>query len=240
MGLIASAEQGTIFLDEIGDLSPPGQAMLLRFLQEREVRPLGSPRTARVDVRVIAATNRDLARDGAEGRFRPDLLDRLSELSVHVPPLRERPGDVPLLLAHFLARERAAHGLDVAPVHPAIARALAGRSWPGNVRELQRAVSRAAVFGWEDWLAHEPADAPTAAPGVEATAPRVAPPVLSIREQAILHMARVRGAVTRGDVVRALGGCGERARLELVTLARTGFLARTGLGRHTRYAPALR
>jgi two-component system response regulator AtoC len=146
-GLVSEADGGTLFLDEIGELPPPLQVKLLRFLQEEEVRPVGETRSERVDVRVVAATVRDLAAAVAAGQFREDLFYRLNVVGIRLPPLRERAADVPALARHFLAR--------YAPLRPgapiegfadeALA-ALQAYRWPGNVRELEHAVERAAVL----------------------------------------------------------------------------------------------
>ena len=146
-GLLASAAHGTVFFDEVGDLAPLGQAMLLRVLQEREVRPLGATAAQQVDVRVIAATNRDL--EGATGErvaFRPDLYDRLSEVTIRVPSLRERADDIPRLAAHFLARAARRHGRPQPRLSAEALAALTRHAWPGNVRELEKAISRAVIF----------------------------------------------------------------------------------------------
>jgi len=142
VGLFQQADGGTLFLDEIGETSPAFQVKLLRVLQEGEFRPLGSNRAVNVDVRVIAATNRDLEEDVRTGRFREDLYYRLATIALHVAPLRERPMDLPLLARHLLqtsarALDKAADGFSEA--------ALAGLSayrWPGNVRELQNEILR--------------------------------------------------------------------------------------------------
>ncbi len=133
-GVIEASSGGTLFLDEIGDLSPQVQAKLLRVLQEREVRRLGETRTRAVDLRLVAATHRDLARLAGEGRFRADLLYRIAGITVSLPPLRERPRDLRVLL------ERALGGTPVAPDARA---ALLSWGWPGNVRELLFAVEAA-------------------------------------------------------------------------------------------------
>ncbi len=142
-GLIPSAHGGTLFLDEVGDASPRLQAELLRVLQEGEVRPVGADEVTRVDVRVVAATHRDLEARVAAGSFREDLLYRLRGVEIRVPPLRERREDIAELARHFLAHAPGGAGRSLAP--EALA-ALAGRAWPGNVRELQSAVHRAAAF----------------------------------------------------------------------------------------------
>jgi DNA-binding NtrC family response regulator len=134
-GLVTEAAGGTLFLDEIGDLRLEAQAMLLRFLQEREVRPLGSTRTVTVDVRVLAATNRDLGEAIARREFRADLYDRLAEIVIGVAPLRERREDVPALVDHFLRLVAGRHGAAVPAMTPEARRALQAYDWPGNVRE---------------------------------------------------------------------------------------------------------
>jgi DNA-binding NtrC family response regulator len=143
-GLFEEARGGTLFLDEVGEMSPALQVRLLRTLETGEVRPVGSPRTTTVDVRVIAATHRDLERAAREGTFRQDLFYRLHVFAIRIPPLRERRDDVPLLVAHFLAR-LAAQGRASASATPAAVAALAAHDWPGNVRELENTLERLAV-----------------------------------------------------------------------------------------------
>ncbi len=145
-GLLEVAHGGTLFLDEIGEMSPALQVKLLRFLQDGEVRRVGSNRVRRVDVRLVAATNRDLGAAVREGRFREDLYYRIRVLPVTVPPLRERPGDIPLLVDHFLARFRRP-GAGPASLTSRALRALEAHRWPGNVRELGNIVERMAVLG---------------------------------------------------------------------------------------------
>jgi two-component system response regulator HydG len=147
-GLMTEADGGTLLLDEIGDMPLGLQAKLLRVLQFGEVRPLGSDRAHAVDVRVIAATHRDLAALVREGGFREDLYYRLNVLPVVVPPLRDRREDIPSLVAHFLAeaRQRAPHS-PVREVSAEALRVLTEAPWPGNVRELASAIERAVVFG---------------------------------------------------------------------------------------------
>jgi transcriptional regulator with PAS, ATPase and Fis domain len=142
-GLFELASTGTLFLDEIGDASGSVQSRLLRALQEGEVRRVGEGRARRVDVRVIAATHRDLAALVRGGRFREDLYYRLHVLPLRVPPLRERREDVPLLLAHALERLSRREGFRVWGVRRSVLEALMAHDWPGNVRELEGAVLRA-------------------------------------------------------------------------------------------------
>jgi DNA-binding NtrC family response regulator len=141
-GLFGEADGGTILLDEVGELAPALQGMLLRTLQEGEIRVVGEDRTRNIDVRVLAATNRDLAAEVARGAFREDLYYRLAVVELRIPPLRERPEDIPVLARHFL--ERCAERLGVAPFYApgALFERLAAHSWPGNVRELQNAIER--------------------------------------------------------------------------------------------------
>jgi two-component system, NtrC family, response regulator AtoC len=143
-GLFQSADGGTIFLDEIGELPLEMQAKLLRVLQEKEVRPVGSNQRAKVDVRVIAATNRNLEHEYRTGTFRKDLYFRLNVVTVHVPPLRERRSDIPMLAHWFL--ERCAPGRSV-QVSNAAMKSLLQYDWPGNVRELENCMERAVALG---------------------------------------------------------------------------------------------
>jgi two-component system response regulator AtoC len=150
-GLFESADGGTLLLDEIGEMPQPLQAKLLRVLQESEIRRVGDQRTKRVNVRVIAATARDLAADAAAGRFREDLYYRLAVVTVRLPPLRERRDDIAPLARHFLERlaRRLGRAITAAPETVAW---LATQEWRGNVRELENAIERAAVLSQRDTL----------------------------------------------------------------------------------------
>jgi len=143
-GLFQSASGGTIFLDEIGELSPEMQAKLLRVLQEKEIRPVGSNQKVKVDVRVIAATNRDLEEEFRKGTFRKDLYFRLNVVAVHLPALRERRSDIPMLVHWFL--DRYAPGQPIQVTNAAM-KALLQYDWPGNVRELENCIERAITLG---------------------------------------------------------------------------------------------
>ena len=141
-GLFLEADGGTIFLDEIGDIGLPLQAKLLRVLQERQVRPVGGTQWRAVDVRVVAATNRDLVAAVAAGQFREDLYYRLNVVALHLPPLRERRDDIPLLVEHLVQRAAAQCGKPVAGVSAAALAILCAHDWPGNVRELAHVLER--------------------------------------------------------------------------------------------------
>ncbi|HTO09373.1 MAG TPA: sigma-54 dependent transcriptional regulator [Myxococcota bacterium] len=145
-GRVEAAEGGTLFLDEIGELPPGLQAKLLRFVQDHEFERVGEPRTRRADVRVVAATNRDLDTDVRAGRFREDLLYRLNVVELTVPPLRERAEDVLPLAREFLARFAHAARRPALELAPETERALASHSWPGNVRELRNTLERVAIL----------------------------------------------------------------------------------------------
>jgi DNA-binding NtrC family response regulator len=145
-GRFALADGGTIFLDEIGVIAPSVQAKLLRVLQEREFEPLGSERSVQVDVRIIAATNRDLRQLVADGRFQEDLYYRLNVIPIDMPALRERREDVPLLVEHFIRRHAGRAGKRVDGISPQAMAVLVDAPWPGNVRELENAVERAVVL----------------------------------------------------------------------------------------------
>jgi transcriptional regulator with GAF, ATPase, and Fis domain len=145
-GKFSLAHRGSIFLDEIGTLSPRLQPKLLRVLQEREVEPLGTERTEAVDVRVIAATNRDLRRLVDEGLFHDDLFYRLHVIPIIVPPLRERVEDIPLLAEHFVRKHGARCGKPIAGLEDGVVSRLQEYHWPGNVRELENTIERAVVL----------------------------------------------------------------------------------------------
>jgi DNA-binding NtrC family response regulator len=145
-GLFESADGGAIFLDEVGELPLQVQPKLLRVLQEGAVRRVGADREKAVSVRVIAATNRDLEAEVRAGRFREDLFWRLNVIHLHVPPLRERAGDIPLLVEHFVSKAAGASGSEPLRVSREALAVLTAYTWPGNVRELENAVERAAAF----------------------------------------------------------------------------------------------
>jgi DNA-binding NtrC family response regulator len=145
-GRFQIADGGTLFLDEIGEISPAIQVKLLRFLQEREFERVGGTQTIRVDVRVIAATNKDLATEVKAGRFREDLFYRLNVVAIEMPALRDRKSDVPALAKFFVDRYATANGKTIESIAPAALDLLVAYDWPGNVRELENAIERAVVM----------------------------------------------------------------------------------------------
>src|SRR5712675_2764959 len=146
IGKFVEASGGTLFLDEVSELPPAAQVKLLRAIQESEVEPVGARKPVRVDVRIISATNRDLITDVMQGRFREDLFYRLHVFPISVPPLAERPEDIPELVRHFLARFAAEEGKRVTGISPEALTLLCAYRWPGNVRQLENAVFRAVVL----------------------------------------------------------------------------------------------
>jgi two-component system response regulator PilR (NtrC family) len=142
IGLFEQADNGSAFLDEIGELTPLIQTKLLRVLQERELKPVGSTETVKVNVRIISATNRDLEEEVMAGRFREDLYYRLAVVPIRIPPLRERKGDVPLLVDHFLQKYSEQFGKDVRQLSSYALGVLMNYDFPGNVRELENIIER--------------------------------------------------------------------------------------------------
>jgi two-component system response regulator HydG len=177
-GLFESADGGTLVLDEIGELPGGLQAKLLRVLETGEVQRVGAVQPKKVDVRVVAATNRDLRRDAEEGRFRSDLYYRLNLVELHVPPLRERLDEIPYLVAAFVREFAAKFGKPIEGITPAAERALVGAGWPGNVRELRNVLERACMLC--EGRALTDVDLRRCAPAVFATPRAAAAPPLPI------------------------------------------------------------
>ena len=205
IGRFREAEGGTLFLDEIGDMPLPTQAKILRALQEREITPVGGTRVMRVDVRIVAATHRDLPAAVAEGRFRKDLWYRLQVLPLALPPLRERLGDVLLLAEHFLRRLGAG-----APkrLSPAAAQALVAHPWPGNVRELRNAMERAAILCHggsilPEHLGLDLAPSPAGEPGIDWGGPLAQ--AVALVEREMIRRALAETAGNRAEAARRLG-----------------------------------
>jgi transcriptional regulator with GAF, ATPase, and Fis domain len=151
-GRFEEAHGGTVFLDEIGEISPLIQVKLLRVLQEREVERVGESRKRKVDIRVTAATHQDLYRLVKEGRFREDLYYRLKVFPIHIPPLRKRKDDIPLLVSHFIDAQNQKTGKSISGVTQSSMRIIMDYSWPGNVRELENAIEHAFVLCNEDQI----------------------------------------------------------------------------------------
>jgi len=181
-GLFVEADSGTLFLDEIGELPSPLQAKLLRVLQEEEVRPVGESKSRRIDVRVIAATARELERDVASGRFREDLFYRLNVVRVKVPPLRERREDISLLLDHFLAHFRDLLGRPVRSLSDEALEKLLVYRWPGNVRELENVMERAVILAEGERIGLRELPANVVAPESAETQEEPAPSNFSLRQ----------------------------------------------------------
>jgi two-component system, NtrC family, response regulator AtoC len=154
-GRFEEADGGTVFLDEIGELPLPLQVKLLRVLQEEEISPLGGVGSRRIDVRVIAATSRDLNREVQEGRFREDLFYRINVMPIHLPPLRERRGDIPLLVGYFIDMFNKKLQKDIEGLSSEAMPILMGYAWPGNIRELENVIERALLLAKGRWITPE-------------------------------------------------------------------------------------
>jgi two-component system response regulator HydG len=207
-GLFREADGGTILLDEIGELPATIQAKLLRVLQEGEVRPVGEDQPIKVDVRIIAATHRDLMQMAAEGKFREDLYYRFKVVHLRIPPLRERPEDIPLLARHFLSEFSRRFGVGPFKLTPSLLERLNAYSWPGNVRELENALESLVALsqGSELDLSVLPQSAPIATPANDA-APRPttsAPSVSTSDGGAQVDLKARMDAYERGIIVAAL------------------------------------
>jgi len=150
MGVFESADRGTLFLDEIGELTPPTQVKLLRVLETRSFKPVGGASEVKVDVRIIAATNRNLAQMAIDGQFREDLYYRLNVIPIELPPLRDRKEDIPLLAGHFLARFAKRMGKVMSGIDDTVIEKLLAYSWPGNVRQLENTIERAVALSRND------------------------------------------------------------------------------------------
>jgi transcriptional regulator with PAS, ATPase and Fis domain len=208
-GLLAIAQGGTVFLDEIGELPTDLQAKLLRAIQEKEIRPVGSVRNIPINVRILAATNHDLEQAVIQGTFRRDLYFRLNVLTLRIPPLRERRQDIPLLVAHFLERQGCDSGVEKTISDEAL-KALLNYDWPGNVRELENCIDRACALSSSNEL--QLRDLPTqiySAPaevlGISPSSSGIAP-LADIERQAILNaLAQVNGDKMRAARLLGIG-----------------------------------
>ena len=193
LGLFRGADEGTIFLDEIAELSPALQVKLLRVLQEMQVRPVGSTKAFPVDVRVIAATNRDLERAMTEGSFRQDLFYRLNVVRVMLPPLRDRREDISSLINHFLRRFNKRFHRDVRGVAPEALAALSAYTFPGNVRELENLIERAFAMGAREQIALNdlPSLSKTPMASTPVTSPESVPALADVERELILKALAV-------------------------------------------------
>ena len=241
-GLLAAAHGGTLFLDEVAELSPEGQVALLRFLQEGEIRAVGSTVTRRVDVRVIAATHRRLSDMIAAGTFREDLYYRLRWVVLAVPPLRERPDDIPLLVEHFRTKLNQRFGLVISGFSARALACLEDGAWPGNVRELETVLAQALLLRGEGQVQLEDLAQPEetgAGQAVREPVPKRTTPdldeLLEWPQQEALRIAAARGQVRRGDLTVRCGISTESARKYLVGLVERRLLQRAGGGRGARY-----
>jgi len=212
-GLVAEADGGTLLLDEIDTLSPSAQTKLLRFLQDRQYRVLGSPKSVSVDVRLIAATNTDLKRHVAERRFREDLYYRLNVLSLSIPPLRDRLGDIPALVAHFVRQHGDQNGRGTVAISPDALERLVLYGWPGNVRELEGIIQRAMVLNPSASLEVDHLDLPLphGAPGVPASVSLQEAKASAVRAFERGYLARLLAA-SNGNVSRAARTAGKERR----------------------------
>jgi len=214
-GRFRQAHGGSLFLDEIGETRPAMQAKLLRAIQEKEIQRVGGDETLSVNVRILAATNRDLAAEVAAGRFREDLFYRLNVVSVEVPPLRTRREDIPLLAQHFLDRFAARNRKTVKGFTPQAMDALLRHEWPGNVRELENAVERAVILLMGDYVSERelpasivptapPECSPAAAPQATVNAAGAAQPLEQVERAAILNALELAGG-NKSEAARRLG-----------------------------------
>ena len=238
-GRFERANGGTLLLDEIATLSPVSQGKLLRALQEGEIERVGGTRTLQVDVRVVAATNVDLHAQVREGRFREDLFFRLNVFPIHLPPLRERRDDVPLLMNHFLQREARRHGRQVAGFTPRAVRALLQYAFPGNIRELQNLVERGVISAEDgsaidvphmfrrEQLSEETLLAIGAHGGLTVQPTQVAPDLLALLEQRLgsetLSLAEVERQLLDAAVAQAKGNLAAAARRLGLTRAQLAY-----------------
>lgn len=208
-GVFQAAHGGTLFLDEVTEIPLPLQVKFLRAIQEREVTPLGSTRAVKVDVRLIAATNRDIEEAVGHGTFRSDLFYRLNVVTIHLPPLRERPEDIPLLVEHFVQRFSRDYGVEPKRVTSAAMERLLVYSWPGNIRELQNTIERAFALSRAPEIGIE--DLPQRVrEGANAAHPQLAAPAAS---KEFVPLAELERRAIVAALARAAGNKSEAARL---------------------------
>ena len=230
VGRFEQAQGGTLFLDEIGDLPLDLQAKLLRVVQEREFQRLGSSDTIRLDVRVVAATNCDLARRIEQGRFREDLYYRLNVVPIHMPPLRHRRDDIPMLAGHFVEKICRLEEMPLKSLRPEAVERLCGYSWPGNVRQLENAVEMAVAMSGDRRIllaVDFPLSAPEPAPLRTAAPDAAAPPVVSVPDHG-LDYEQTLALIERSILEQALSKTGgnKKAAAEMLRLKRTTLSAK--------------
>jgi formate hydrogenlyase transcriptional activator len=224
IGRFELADKGTLFLDEVGDIPLELQPKLLRVLQEQEFERLGSTRTIRVDVRLVAATNRDLAQMVAEKQFREDLYFRLNVFPIRIPPLRERAGDIPLLVRHFVKKYAQRMSKHIETIPEEAMAALCQYTWPGNIRELQNFIERAVILTPAGVLKIQTGDLQASVPAAAA-----APGTLEdVERQHILQALRETGGVIGGRN-------GAAAKLGLKRTTLFSKMEKLGIARHTKY-----
>lgn len=221
-GLFETADGGTVFLDEIGEITPGLQSKLLRFLEEKTFKRVGGLVDIRVDVRVIAATNRDLQEEVSTGKFRQDLFYRLQVMPIHLPSLRERRGDVPVLAQYFVERFNREFRKRVKGLTPAAADVLERYSWPGNVREMRNAIERAMLLADHEWL--EPGDFTTLVHHVAAAQFRLPPEGVNLeeveRQLLVQALERVGGNQTRAAELLGINRDQVRYRIDKFGIAK--------------------
>jgi formate hydrogenlyase transcriptional activator len=225
VGRFELADKGTLFMDEVGELPLDVQVKLLRVLQEQEFERVGSGRPTRVDVRLVAATHRDLAREVAEGRFRADLFYRLNVFPIHLPPLRERPDDIPLLVRHFLAQFQRKLAKPLRALSPESMDRVMRYPWPGNIRELQNVIERACVLATGPVV--EIHDALTAARGTDTPAEGLGTLEAVERAHILRALRHCRGVISGPDGVAKLLDIHPntlRSRMERLGIARHDWL----------------
>lgn len=238
-GRFELAHEGTLFLDEISEMSPHLQVKLLRVLQEMEFERVGGMETIRVDVRIIAASNRDLKTEMEEGRFRQDLFYRLNVVHIQVPPLRERKEDIPLLVQHFLTRYAGELGKGVpVRVHPEAMRCLIEYHWPGNVRELENVIERALILATGDEITLRDLPEEIRNPEYTGIEEKKSSLHLTRRQERALEFIKKHGYITNKYYAEINGISPRQSLRELDDLREKGILIRIGKGRGARYVLA--
>ena len=216
-GRLLLAHRGTLFLDEVGELGLATQAKILRVLQTREFEPLGSNRTLKVDVRIIAATNRDLEKAVRAGRFREDLFYRLNVFPITLPPLRERRDDLPLLAAHFLKRHGEKNRKEVKVLAPEVIDSLQRYGWPGNIRELENVLERGVILCQRETLTLRELPAAVQESAFRSTAPEEEVSAWPDLERELISRTLKKVAGDRGQARDILGISQEELDLKIRT-----------------------